>query len=96
MREKTNEELLAQIDALKEELFNLRFQQAFLVISEYCQPLRKQFIRHGIILVTLHDVGFHPHLESTVFGLHHEHVVYGLHGCFLYIQFFSHAEIASA
>ena len=28
MREKTNEELLAQIDALKEELFNLRFQQA--------------------------------------------------------------------
>ena len=28
IREKTNEELLAQIDALKEELFNLRFQQA--------------------------------------------------------------------
>ena len=28
IREKTTEELLAQIDALKEELFNLRFQQA--------------------------------------------------------------------
>jgi large subunit ribosomal protein L29 len=28
LREKTTEELLAQIDALKEELFNLRFQQA--------------------------------------------------------------------
>ena len=28
IREKTNEELLAQIDALKEALFNRRFQQA--------------------------------------------------------------------
>ncbi len=28
IREKTNEELLKEIDALKDELFNLRFQQA--------------------------------------------------------------------
>ena len=28
IREKTNEELLQEIDTLKDELFNLRFQQA--------------------------------------------------------------------
>jgi large subunit ribosomal protein L29 len=28
IREKSNEELLKEIDSLKEELFNLRFQQA--------------------------------------------------------------------
>jgi large subunit ribosomal protein L29 len=28
IREKTNEELVSQLDALKTELFNLRFQQA--------------------------------------------------------------------
>lgn len=28
IREKTNEELLQEIDSLKDELFNLRFQQA--------------------------------------------------------------------
>lgn len=28
IREKSNEELTAEIDSLKEELFNLRFQQA--------------------------------------------------------------------
>ena len=48
IREKTNEELLQEIDTLKDELFNLRFQHA---VNQLENPKRLQAVKKDIARV---------------------------------------------
>ena len=48
IREKTNEELLQEIDMLKDELFNLRFQHA---VNQLENPKRLQAVKKDIARV---------------------------------------------
>ena len=41
---------------------NTPIKQAFLIVAEDGNPFREKLIGHGVVLVTLHHVRFHPHL----------------------------------
>ena len=48
IREKTNEELLQEIDTLKDELFNLRFQHS---VNQLENPMRMKAVKRDIARV---------------------------------------------
>ena len=59
IREKTNEELQAQISTLKDELFNLRFQQATgqLVNTARLKTVKKDIARIKTVLTERANAG---------------------------------------
>ena len=39
------------------------------------KPFWKEFVGAGVVLVPFHDIGLHPHLDTSVSGLDHKHTI---------------------
>jgi large subunit ribosomal protein L29 len=65
LRELPNEELLSQLESAKEELFNLRFQDA---TGQLDNPMRVKQVRHDVarILTVLRERQTEEELEAQV------------------------------